>query len=899
MKACCDPSRTDRPHTTRIRWRTLIRLGAALVIVSVSRPVAAQTAATNDARVELQLVARAPDIVTPIGVAVDKHGRVLVLESHTHKPEKGYAGPKFDRVKAFVDADGDGRFETNRVVADGISVAMNLATGPAGELFVCARTNVIKFADRDGDGVFEQRVELLTLDTTETYPHDCLLSIAVSPDGWLYVGRGNTGGQRWTLHAHDGSTLKNFGDGGNVVRLRLDGSKLEEFATGFWNPFGLAFDATGHLFCSDNDPDSRGPNRIVHLVRGGDYGYRAQHGKSGLHPFQAWNGELPGTLPFVCGVGESPGTLIDITGTALALLERGLQAASTHGANESQEFTTVSSEATMKRPEGRAPGSRQLLVAIWAEERIDRVVLEPRGISFGGRVEPLVKGDENFRPVALAAAPDGSVFVTDWGSRDYANHGGGKLWRIKPMATGARKVTAKFEIPNFKSQTPNQSLLASSATKVMNDLGSDDPFVRAKAISTLGKAEHRGALLQAMPTMKGAARANGVVALRRSFEAANRNAEVPEVHRLLADSDENVRFLAIKWAGEAGFIELTNEVERAALRPPVSLRLFRAALETGQLLARAKPSHPDHGKSGMTLKAALPAAALERTMLDESAPAEFRAFALAMLPPDATRQHVKTLTRWLAASGSAGQDASAPGAVPREVAVWSLGFAGGPDAAVALEQFITRDDVNAELRADAVIARALASVHDVSFAGRWLNDGPEPVRHAARFVSGKSRVGESATRPVTTEDWRKAVPTGGDARLGRRLFLSPQLGCAKCHAAEGRGAEIGPDLSVVGRSSTRARLVESIVEPSREVAIDFQGYEIETRGGESFTGLQAKPKPDGEISMLGFDGRKIAVEAKDIASFRMLKTSLMPDGLVEAMSVEDFRDLLAYLEGLK
>ena len=110
---------------------------------------------------------------------------------------------------------------------------------------------------------------------------------------------------------------------------------------------------------------------------------------------------------------------------------------------------------------------------------------------------------------------------------------------------------------------------------------------------------------------------------------------------------------------------------------------------------------------------------------------------------------------------------------------------------------------------------------------------------------------------------------------------------------------MGPDLSLIGRSSSRARLVESIVEPSREVAIDFQGYAIETKSGESFTGLQAKPKADGEISMLGFDGKKIAVAGKDVASFRRLKNSLMPEGLVEALTVEDLRNLLAYLEGLR
>ncbi len=66
------------------------------------------------------------------------------------------------------------------------------------------------------------------------------------------------------------------------------------------------FDAFGRLFAVDNDPDSRPPCRLLHIVEGGDYGYRFRNGRKGLHPFTAWNGELPGTLPMVAGTGEAP-----------------------------------------------------------------------------------------------------------------------------------------------------------------------------------------------------------------------------------------------------------------------------------------------------------------------------------------------------------------------------------------------------------------------------------------------------------------------------------------------------------------------------------------------------------------------------------------------------------------
>ena len=68
----------------------------------------------------------------------------------------------------------------------------------------------------------------------------------------------------------------------------------------------MAFDAFGRLFAVDNDPDSRPPCRLLHIVDGGDYGYRFRNGRKGLHPFTAWNGELPGTLGMVAGTGEAP-----------------------------------------------------------------------------------------------------------------------------------------------------------------------------------------------------------------------------------------------------------------------------------------------------------------------------------------------------------------------------------------------------------------------------------------------------------------------------------------------------------------------------------------------------------------------------------------------------------------
>src|SRR6185369_9849175 len=127
--------------------------------------------------------------------------------------------------------------------------------------------------------------------------------------------------------------------GGHVFWCTADGRGLRRVATGFWNPFGICRDIFGRLFAVDNDPDAMPPCRLVHVVEGADFGYQFRYGRSGRHPFQSWNGQLPGT-------GEAP------------------------------------CEVLSYESDGLPPGYRgDLFVASWADHRVEHYLLKPRGAS--------------------------------------------------------------------------------------------------------------------------------------------------------------------------------------------------------------------------------------------------------------------------------------------------------------------------------------------------------------------------------------------------------------------------------------------------------------------------------------------------------------------------------------
>jgi putative heme-binding domain-containing protein len=144
-----------------------------------------------------------------------------------------------------------------------------------------------------------------------------------------------------------------------------------------------------------------------------------------------------------------------------------------------------------------------------------------------------------------------------------------------------------------------------------------------------------------------------------------------------------------------------------------------------------------------------------------------------------------------------------------------------------------------------------------------------------------------------------AMKGQGKADKGKTLFFDTKgLACAKCHVVGGQGGAIGPELSGIAARYPREELIQSILYPSSRI---FSGYEtvvVATTDGRVLTGLVKSDNADG-IEIQDAEGKRIKIPKADIEDRKTSELSLMPNGIVEGISQQDFADLIAYLETLK
>jgi putative heme-binding domain-containing protein len=137
-------------------------------------------------------------------------------------------------------------------------------------------------------------------------------------------------------------------------------------------------------------------------------------------------------------------------------------------------------------------------------------------------------------------------------------------------------------------------------------------------------------------------------------------------------------------------------------------------------------------------------------------------------------------------------------------------------------------------------------------------------------------------------------PQHATGNAGRGATVFEKAHCAKCHRFGERGDIVGPDLTTVARRFQRKEILESILFPSQVVSDQYATQMIATTDGRTIVGM-VSPVGDGSLIVLQGNGEKLKITKEEIEQATRAKQSAMPDGLLNALTLEEVADLFAYL----
>jgi putative heme-binding domain-containing protein len=132
----------------------------------------------------------------------------------------------------------------------------------------------------------------------------------------------------------------------------------------------------------------------------------------------------------------------------------------------------------------------------------------------------------------------------------------------------------------------------------------------------------------------------------------------------------------------------------------------------------------------------------------------------------------------------------------------------------------------------------------------------------------------------------------GDPRQGEAVFAKAQ--CIKCHRFGNKGDGVGPDLTTVSQRFQRKEILESLLFPSQVISDQYASKTITTSEGQTFTGIVA-PLGGSAVAVLQPNGEKVTIQKDEISETAPSKKSVMPEGLLNQLSLEEINDLFAYL----
>ncbi len=142
----------------------------------------------------------------------------------------------------------------------------------------------------------------------------------------------------------------------------------------------------------------------------------------------------------------------------------------------------------------------------------------------------------------------------------------------------------------------------------------------------------------------------------------------------------------------------------------------------------------------------------------------------------------------------------------------------------------------------------------------------------------------------------EATKQAYDFERGKKMFAVGQ--CYKCHRMSGQGGILGPDLTGAGGRFSTKDLLVSIIEPDKVISDQYGATQFLTLDGKVIVGKVINLSGDRMMVLTNMmnPADQTTIIRDDIDTMGEATTSMMPAGLLDTMTAEEIRDLLAYLK---